>query len=269
MCPPRLAPAGGGAGGRSRDRALPGPDPRAALPAARSLEGWPRCRSPPADIESNDRVELRAALTGGEAALRPPRRFRRRLHAGSGRGGLRRRSRHPAVAGREEPGALHERALLDARDGPRVREGSARRVQRARLVCAGGKPITSWNSQPAHGSGSRRATVGASAIFRTSSTTFERRWRGWGKKVPGSELDLLLSVSELWRFRGGWGEWLRWADDALARTETERNGRRADVLISAAGFANLLGDPTRAESYAVEGLAVARHLEAPSTSRRL
>ena len=85
---------------------------------------------------------------------------------------------------------------------------------------------------------------------------------GWlaQEDLPGSELDLLLSVRELWRFRGGWGEWLRWADDALARTQTERNGRRADVLVSAAGFANLSGDPTRAESYVVEGLAVARHL---------
>ncbi len=38
-----------------------------------------------------------------------------------GRGGLRRRPRHAAVARREEPRALHERALLDARDDPGVR----------------------------------------------------------------------------------------------------------------------------------------------------
>ena len=129
------------------------------------------------------------------------------------------------------------------------------------LVCAGDMPIKSWNSQPAPGSGSRRAAVGASAVLRTSSTTFERLLRGWGKKVFRVRISTSYSpIRQLWRFRGGWGEWLRWADDALARTETERDGRRADVLISAAGFANLLGDPTRAESYAVEGLAVSRHL---------
>ena len=37
----------------------------------------------------------------------------------------RRRPRHPAVARREEPPALHERALLDARDDPRVRRASS------------------------------------------------------------------------------------------------------------------------------------------------
>ena len=39
----------------------------------------------------------------GAAALRPPVRLRRRLHAGGRRGSLRCRSRHPAVARREEP----------------------------------------------------------------------------------------------------------------------------------------------------------------------
>ena len=50
----------------------------------------------------------------GTASLRQAVRLRRRLHAGSRRGSLRCRSRHLAVARREEPRALHRRALLDA-----------------------------------------------------------------------------------------------------------------------------------------------------------
>ena len=47
-------------------------------------------------------------------------RVRRRLHARGRRRGRRRRPRHPAVARREEPPPLHQRALLDARDDPGV-----------------------------------------------------------------------------------------------------------------------------------------------------
>ena len=54
--------------------------------------------------------------------FRAPLRLRRRLHARGRRGGLRRRPRHPAVARREEPPSLHERALLDAGDDPGVRQ---------------------------------------------------------------------------------------------------------------------------------------------------
>ena len=43
-------------------RALARADPRAPLTAARSAQGWPRCRSPPADAASDDRVVVRAAL---------------------------------------------------------------------------------------------------------------------------------------------------------------------------------------------------------------
>ena len=64
-----------------------------------------------------------------QAALRPPLRLRRRLHARGRRGGVRRRPRHPAVARREEPPALHDHrgrlALLDARDDPGVRGRAA------------------------------------------------------------------------------------------------------------------------------------------------
>ena len=43
-----------------------------------------------------------------------------------------RRPRHAAVAGRQEPAAPHRRALLDARDDPRVRARAARGVRRRR-----------------------------------------------------------------------------------------------------------------------------------------
>ena len=57
-----------------------------------------------------------------------------RLHPGSRRGRLRRRHRHAAVAGREEPAPLHSRALLDARDDPRVCARTAGRGRRDRCA---------------------------------------------------------------------------------------------------------------------------------------
>ena len=60
--------------------------------------------------------------TGRAAALRAPLRLRRRLHTRSRRGGRRRRPRHPAVARREEPPALHQRRAT----GCSRRSGSTR-----------------------------------------------------------------------------------------------------------------------------------------------
>ena len=52
-----------------------------------------------------------------------------------------RRHRHAAVARREEPPALRRRALLDARDDPRVRGRSARGLGRVRGTAAGARRL--------------------------------------------------------------------------------------------------------------------------------
>ena len=89
--------------------------------------------------------------------FRPPRRLRRRLHLRGRRGDRRRRSRHPAVAARQEPRAqarLEGRpALLDARDDPRVRGRAARGVGGGR-----GAATAARGALP----GSRRGGGGAS-----------------------------------------------------------------------------------------------------------
>ena len=73
---------------------------------------------------SHDLLEL-----GRAAPLRPARRLRGGLHARGGRGGLRRRSRHAPVARREEPRPRPGRGpVLDARDDPRARAGTAGRI---------------------------------------------------------------------------------------------------------------------------------------------
>ena len=57
------------AGRRQDERPLPGPDPRAPLPAARPAEGRTRRRGAPADAAGDDRVELRAARRPGTSSL--------------------------------------------------------------------------------------------------------------------------------------------------------------------------------------------------------
>ena len=103
-------------------------DPGAPLPATRPAERRQRCRGATADTPGDDRVELRPPLRGRATSLPSALGLRGWLHAGRGRGGRRGRPRHAAVARREEPPPLHERALLDAGDDPRVRLRAPRRL---------------------------------------------------------------------------------------------------------------------------------------------
>ena len=130
--PPSRRPAAGGrARRRAHERALARPDPRAARAATRPAARRPRRQPAPADAAGDARLVVRAALRRRAPALRPAVRVRGRLHARRRRGGVRCRPRHAAVAGREEPGHLRRRALLDAGDDPRVRRGAARLAQEA------------------------------------------------------------------------------------------------------------------------------------------
>src|SRR5947209_8490110 len=72
-------------------------------------------------------MELRAAVERGTQPLRAPWALRRRVHARGRRSGLRCGARRTDVACRQEPGAAHGRAILDARDDPRLRAGEAGR----------------------------------------------------------------------------------------------------------------------------------------------
>ena len=103
----------------------------------------PRQQTLRATIEwSYDLLERRRA-----AALRAPRGLRRRLHARGGRGGRGRRPRHLAVARRQEPRALHGRALLDARDDPRVRVERLAAGRATKYRFGGGTPSSSSSSR--------------------------------------------------------------------------------------------------------------------------
>ena len=88
-----------------------------------------RRRRPAPSARNCDRVELRPARGGRAAAVRTTRDLRRRLDDRRGRGGVRRRTRHAPVAYRQEPHPPPHRALRDARDSPRVRRRTPRRVR--------------------------------------------------------------------------------------------------------------------------------------------
>ena len=124
--PPGRPAARARAGRRPDERPLPGPDPRAPLPAARPAQGRTRRRAAPADASGDDRVEPRAARRAGARPVRATRCLPRRLHARGGGGGRRRRHRRAPVARRQEPRPPHGRALLDAGDDPRVRARAPR-----------------------------------------------------------------------------------------------------------------------------------------------
>jgi hypothetical protein len=117
----RQPPARHRARRREGARALAEADRGAAFAAARPAQGRARCRSAPADAARDDRVVVRPARAGREAAIRAARRLPRRLHARCRRGGRRGGPRHAPVARRQEPASPHRRALLDAGDDPRVR----------------------------------------------------------------------------------------------------------------------------------------------------
>src|SRR4029077_20202522 len=102
------------------------PDPRAFGEAIAAPDPRPAQRpETPAHPACDDRLELRPPLRRGAGALPPPLPLHRGHYLRSRKGGLRSRSRHPAVARREEPPTLLERALLDDRNGPGVRGRAA------------------------------------------------------------------------------------------------------------------------------------------------
>ena len=77
--------------------------------AARPAQGGPRRRSAPADAARDDRLVARPARRGRAAALPPPRRVRRRLHAT-------RRPRRSASADPDTLQSLLDKSLLRRRD---------------------------------------------------------------------------------------------------------------------------------------------------------
>ena len=77
-----------------------------------------RCSRSAAHPSEHDRVELRATRRERAAAFLPTRRFRGRLHAPCCRTGLRCRSRHARLPGREEPCPSGRGPVSDAGDHP-------------------------------------------------------------------------------------------------------------------------------------------------------
>ena len=134
---PGLAAACGRVGRCSYERPYTRADPGAPLAAARPAQGRPRRDPRQQTLRATIEWSYELLSPRRAAALRAPLSLRRRLHAGGRGRDLRSRPRHAAVAGREEPAALHRRSLLDAGDDPRVRgasgsvEADARRDSRA------------------------------------------------------------------------------------------------------------------------------------------
>jgi hypothetical protein len=111
---------------------------------ARSTLAAPRsgCRSAPERQRTlrDDRLEPRSPPPGEQELFCPPRRVRRWLHAR--RGGQISGGEVDTIASViDEPSSPHRRSLLDARDDPRVRDRTARRLStpthcdRRILVC--------------------------------------------------------------------------------------------------------------------------------------
>ena len=123
----------------ARTSALARADPRAALAAPRPAQGRPRRRPAPADAESDHRVVLRPSRRPTSSGSSRP----HRLRAAAARSRPPRRSPRPTSTPLQslvDKSLLrrHERALLDARDDPRVRcratRGSRRRAGPRRVA---------------------------------------------------------------------------------------------------------------------------------------
>ena len=126
----REPPPGARAGGGTGSRPLPGAAARPPLRPARPAQGRPWCRRAPADVAGDDRVVARAARRGRAAAVRPPGRLPRRLHARGGRGGLRTPTSTCSSRSSTRAWSGTAGALLDAGDDPRVRGRAARASRR-------------------------------------------------------------------------------------------------------------------------------------------
>ena len=109
------------------EAARAGRDSGAARTRAGPAAGRPARRAgTPADARRHDPLELRPAGAGRAPGVCTPRRLRRRLHAGSCRGRMRRDAQEPRRAGRQQPAAATGGPLHDARDGSPLRRRAAR-----------------------------------------------------------------------------------------------------------------------------------------------
>ena len=180
------------------------------------------------------------------------------VHPGRRRGSLQRRPQHAAVAGREEPAPLLERALLDARDDPRVCARTAGRGRRDR--CARPPP--------------RRLLPGAARGATTSHAglrAVESFWRGSGKRrttcgQPSTISSALRRRTQRvrrscsWR-SGGRAAGLVEAQERLlrllARTDLAA-GMRAVLLENLSDSELRLGQLDSAESHAQEAVTLAK-----------
>ena len=215
-------------------------------------------------------------LARGAGAVPPPGRLRRRLHAGGGRGGLRRRdgdssARRPGrdrLAGRQEPAAAGRRpgrgaALPDAGDGARVRAGAAggrrrggggprRRTPRYFLALA-------ERTEPLVRGRSARARLAALERehdnLRAALAWFEARGEARGL------LRLAAALGQFWSIRGHWTEGIAWLERALAAEPRPSPARSRRWSISARSSATAAISPG-ASARAAGRLALARQLDA-------
>ncbi len=179
LLPPRQPAARGRARRGPCERALPAPDPRRGSRSASTCSGVaPRRRPSPADAAGDDRLEPQPARRRRAGSLRAPRRLPRRVHARRGYRGGGCDHRHAAVTGRQEPRTALERALLVARDDPRV---CARAARRERLGSRRATPPTRRTTSVSPRRWTRQADAGnvfAEVAARGSpSSTTTSSWR--------------------------------------------------------------------------------------------
>ena len=184
-----------------------------------------------------------------------------RMHARGGGGGVRRRSRRPRLARRQEPRPCRRRALRHARDDPRVRGRAARRrVPKRKASGARMRRITFASS------GLPRRVLAASdqAAWRTTLEADHDNLRAalrFSLDIGDQRQPLQLCAS-LWRFwleRGYLSEGRLWLEESLAGS-SEASEARARALSGNCVLAHYQGDYDRAEELCREALELSRSL---------
>ena len=155
-----------------------------------------------------------------------------------------------------------ERALLDARDDPRVRGGAARGSS-GRM-----EDIRARHLHYILELASRLEATFASDAYRSAFSSELDNYRAalaWAELSGDLEAqsDLIGRSWPFWWYRGQPTEGLRWVESALARGRAEATLRTAKVLTAGAMFAYRAGDLGAATAYADESLAIANKLEVP------
>ena len=207
-----------------------------------------------ATLRATIALELRPPRRRRTAAVRPARRLPRRFHSRGGRSGLWREPRHACVAARQEPRppphrCERGRALLDARDDPRVRAGAPGRPRVRRMPCGGCRP-TGCSSSPiarARAELSVSPASGMSISSRPRSTTSAPCSIGQPSTTP--------SVASPWprrsRDSGSFAnpsEGASRLEPLLARTPDAEPELRGHALRALAGALGLCGEYERAAS---------------------